>query len=42
MMDKKLYIPPVIQLSATRLPCPNNYFDAVVTDPPYYDNVPYS
>jgi adenine-specific DNA methylase len=28
--------------SATRLPYPDNYFDAVLTDPPYYDNVPYS
>ena len=32
----------VIQSSATSLPYPNNYFDAVITDPPYYDNVPYS
>ncbi len=32
----------ITQLSATRLPYPNDYFDAVVTDPPYYDNVPYS
>ncbi len=30
------------QSSATALPYPNDYFDAVVTDPPYYDNVPYS
>ena len=30
------------QLSATSLPYPDNYFDAAVTDPPYYDNVPYS
>jgi adenine-specific DNA methylase len=35
-------IPYVIQGSATELPYPNNYFDAVITDPPYYDNVPYS
>jgi len=28
--------------SATELPFPDNYFDAVFTDPPYYDNVPYS
>jgi putative DNA methylase len=28
--------------SATSLPHPNNFFDAVFTDPPYYDNVPYS
>ena len=32
----------VIQSSATNLPHPNNFFDAVFTDPPYYDNVPYS
>jgi adenine-specific DNA methylase len=28
--------------SATSLSYPDNYFDAVITDPPYYDNVPYS
>ncbi|MCX7635419.1 MAG: hypothetical protein N2Z74_06700, partial [Syntrophales bacterium] len=28
--------------SATALPWPDAAFDAVVTDPPYYDNVPYS
>jgi adenine-specific DNA methylase len=27
--------------SAVSLPWPNNYFDAVLTDPPYYDNVAY-
>lgn len=32
----------VFQASATQLPYPENYFDAVFTDPPYYDNVPYS
>ncbi|BAF59041.1 adenine-specific DNA methylase [Pelotomaculum thermopropionicum SI] len=32
----------VTQASATALPYPDNYFDAVITDPPYYDNVPYS
>jgi len=30
------------QCSATELPYPREYFDAVLTDPPYYDNVPYS
>ena len=35
-------IPKITQSSATSLPYPNNYFDAVFTDPPYYDNVPYS
>ena len=34
--------PKVKQCSATQLPYPDNYFDAVFTDPPYYDNVPYS
>jgi len=32
----------VSQSSATSLPYPDDYFDAVLTDPPYYDNVPYS
>ncbi len=32
----------VSQSSATSLSYPDNYFDAVFTDPPYYDNVPYS
>ena len=39
---RKLVIPKVTQASATKLPYPDNYFDAVFTDPPYYDNVPYS
>ena len=39
---KKIHIPNVLQASATQLPYPDNYFDAVFTDPPYYDNVPYS
>lgn len=28
--------------SATSMPYPNDYFDCILTDPPYYDNVPYS
>lgn len=32
----------VTQSSSAVLPYPDNYFDAVITDPPYYDNVPYS
>lgn len=28
--------------SATTLPYENNYFDAVFTDPPYYDNIQYA
>lgn len=30
------------QGTATRLPYPDDHFDAVTTDPPYYDNVNYS
>ena len=32
----------VTQSSAANLQHPANFFDAVFTDPPYYDNVPYS
>jgi len=41
-MEEDEKIPKVIQTSTTELPYPDNYFDAVFTDPPYYDNVPYS
>ncbi|HRU01505.1 MAG TPA: hypothetical protein P5239_07360, partial [Victivallales bacterium] len=34
--------PTVTNTSATHLPYPDNYFDAVLTDPPYYDNVSYA
>jgi putative DNA methylase len=39
---KKLHIPQVFQSSATELPYSDNYFDAVFTDPPYYDNINYA
>lgn len=32
----------IIQGSADNLFFNNNFFDAVITDPPYYDNIPYS
>ena len=32
----------ITQSSATSIPYPSGFFDAVFTDPPYYDNVPYS
>jgi len=32
----------VVQGSAVELPWPSAHFDAIITDPPYYDNVPYS
>lgn len=36
------YSATVTQCSATSLPYPDNYFDAVFTDPPYYNSVPYA
>jgi len=39
----KIFPPATVnQSSATSLTYPDNFFDAVITDPPYYDNVPYS
>jgi len=32
----------VLHGTATKLPFEKNYFDAVITDPPYYDTIPYS
>lgn len=32
----------VLRGSATRIPLEDNYLDAIVTDPPYYDAVPYA
>ena len=38
-----IHIPAVVtQSSATNLPYPDSFFDAVFTDPPYYFNVPYA
>ncbi len=34
--------PHVERGTATKLPWPDSTMDAVITDPPYYDNVPYS
>jgi len=34
--------PEVVRGSATSLPWPDASLDAVITDPPYYDNVPYA
>lgn len=42
MDDRTLRIPRVFHGSGTTLSFPDDYFDAVLTDPPYYDNVPYS
>ena len=39
---KTLRMPQVLIGSATGLPYPDDYFDAVFTDPPYYINVPYA
>lgn len=36
------HIPVITHASATSLPYPDNFFDAVFTDPPYYDNVNYA
>jgi len=40
--DGKSFIPIVKQGSATELPFPDDYFDAIFTDPPYYDNINYA
>jgi putative DNA methylase len=41
--DPQSASPAVVQGTATDLPWwPDNFFDAVLTDPPYYDNVNYS
>jgi len=35
-------VPTVTQSSSTLLPYSDNFFDAILTDPPYYDNVTYA
>jgi len=40
--NTEMKIPTITQSSATSLPYPDNYFDTVITDPPYYDNIPYA
>ena len=42
IVNTSSYPATAIQSSATSLSYPDNFFDAVITDPPYYDNVPYS
>ena len=37
--EGKQLIPQVSQASATEIPYPDNYFDAVFTDPPYVEEV---
>ena len=32
----------ITHVSATNLPYQDKFFDAIITDPPYYDNIPYS
>jgi putative DNA methylase len=42
LKNEKITYTSCFQASATELPYPDNYFDAVFTDPPYYDNVHYA
>ena len=35
-------VPEVVRGNALSLPYKDDFFDAIITDPPYYDNVPYS
>jgi len=40
--NSKLRTPAIFHSSATSLSYPDNYFDAIFTDPPYYNSVPYA
>jgi len=42
IQNSKSFVITVTQASATDLPYLNNHFDSVLTDPPYYDNIPYA
>ena len=42
VLQSSLPVPVIAQESAASLAYTDNFFDAVITDPPYYDNVPYS
>ena len=39
---KSIILPTITNASATALPYEDNFFDAILTDPPYYDNVSYA
>jgi putative DNA methylase len=39
---KNTFVPKITQSSATNLPYTDEFFDAVFTDPPYYNSVPYA
>ncbi|MCX7832014.1 MAG: DUF1156 domain-containing protein, partial [Actinobacteria bacterium] len=41
-LSKLTILGEILRTSATELPYPENFFDAIITDPPYYDNVPYA
>lgn len=42
LVDSKLATGSVISASATKHPLPDDSIDALITDPPYYDSVPYA